>query len=129
MIRDLWTRNGEYADDAKRQLARRSLADFLAAKLEIAKHEVTREPTAHDEAREMDGRGGAYAEGSQSLCRGAPRWSRFSYAHACFCFRQKPGALSRWTRISAAPARCRRSHNQAKSPLFRRGGSMPLGTS
>ncbi|WP_324748809.1 hypothetical protein SH591_08810 [Sphingomonas sp. LY54] len=50
MIRDLWTRKDEYADDAKHRFARRSLADFLAAKLEIAKHEVTREATAYDEA-------------------------------------------------------------------------------
>jgi hypothetical protein len=57
MIRDLWTRKDEYADDAKRQLARRSLAEFLAAKLEIAKHEVTREATAQEQVAEIQ-RGG-----------------------------------------------------------------------
>lgn len=59
MIRDLWTRKDEYADDAKRQLARRSLADFLAAKLEIAKHQVTRGDRPRPGPGDWRGEGGA----------------------------------------------------------------------
>ncbi len=43
ILRDLSTRRGEPKDNAKRDLARRALADHLAHKFDESKHDVTRE--------------------------------------------------------------------------------------
>ena len=43
LFRDHWTRRGERKDVAKVEAAREALAQHLAEKFEISKHEVTRE--------------------------------------------------------------------------------------
>ena len=43
LLRDLWTRRGEAKDTARSDAAREALAEHLAEKFEISKHEVTRE--------------------------------------------------------------------------------------
>ena len=43
LIRDLWTRRGERKDEKKIDAAREALAEHLAEKFEISRHEVTRE--------------------------------------------------------------------------------------
>ncbi len=48
ILRDLSTRRGEAKDNAKRDLARRALADHLARKFDESKHDVTREDPGTD---------------------------------------------------------------------------------
>ena len=47
MLRDLWSRRAEPRDHAQREAARRALADHLAARFEMSRHEVTREEGGH----------------------------------------------------------------------------------
>ncbi|WP_129791074.1 hypothetical protein [Sphingosinicella sp. CPCC 101087] len=48
LLRDLWTRTGEARDQVKREHARHELARYLAEKLAMSGHEVTRQATGND---------------------------------------------------------------------------------
>src|SRR5688500_5340909 len=50
LVRDLWTRRDEPADQAKREHARHELARYLAEQMRLSGYEVTRPATASDQA-------------------------------------------------------------------------------
>jgi hypothetical protein len=48
LLRDLWTRRDERADQSKREQARHELAHYLAEQMRLSGYEVTRRATASD---------------------------------------------------------------------------------
>ena len=48
LVRDLWTRRDERADQGKREHARHELARYLAEQMRLSGYEVTRQATASD---------------------------------------------------------------------------------